>query len=101
MDDEIYVKCDFHQIPGPKYYYSSMRLNVSNKFKYVQMEKYAKKIMIWQAICSCGKKSEPFLTSSTLNSNVYIKECLQKRVLPMIQSHRAPVKFWLDLASCH
>lgn len=34
-----------------------------------------------------------------MNSQLYIEECLQKRILPMIQSHQAPVKFWPDFAS--
>ena len=36
-----------------------------------------------------------------MNGQVYKQECLQKRVLPFIQSHDGPVKFWPDLASCH
>lgn len=101
MDDETYLKCDHKQIPGRKFYYSSKRLNVSSKFKYVQVEKYAKKMLIWQAICSCGIKSRPFFTAKTLNSELYVKECLKERLLPMIRSHSSPVKFWPDLASCH
>ena len=101
MDDETYVKCDYKQIPGHQYYVSTIRGNVPDKFKYVCQDKFAKKIMVWQAICSCGLKSKPFLTSSTMNADLYIKECLQKRILPMIQSHNVPVKFWPDLASCH
>lgn len=52
-------------------------------------------------MCTCGAKSPAFVTSATLTSNLYINECLQKRVLPMIQRHHCPVMFWPDLASCH
>jgi hypothetical protein len=31
----------------------------------------------------------------------YMKECLEKRILPIIRSHNVSVKFWPDLASCH
>ena len=57
--------------------------------------------MIWQVICSCGGKSDAYGTTSTMNSKNYIEECLQKRILPLIRSHQAPVIFWPDLASCH
>lgn len=57
--------------------------------------------MIWQAICSCGMRSKPFLTTSTLNSKIYIEECLQKRLLPLIRQHNEPIIFWPDLASIH
>lgn len=101
MDDETYVKCDFKQIPGKKFYVSTIRGNVPNKYKYVLQDKFAKKFLIWQGICSCGLKSKIFVTSSTMNKEVYMKECLQKRLLPMIQLHTHPVIFWPDLASCH
>ena len=29
------------------------------KFKYTKHEKFAKKVLIWQVICSCGKKLAP------------------------------------------
>ena len=57
MDDETYVKMDFKQIPGQCYYASKVRGNVRDKYKYVMTDKFPKKLMIWQALCSCGKKS--------------------------------------------
>lgn len=57
--------------------------------------------MIWQGICSCGLKTRPFVTNQTMTSVLYIKECLEKRLLPFIRSHNHPVLFWPDLASCH
>lgn len=101
MDDETYVKMDFKQLPGQKFYASQFRGNVPKKFKYVLQDKFAKKAMIWQAICSCGIKSRTFVTSETMKAPLYIKECLQNRVLPLIRSHHSPVMFWPDLASIH
>ena len=101
QDDETYVKVDFQQLNGQKFYVSKIRGNVPKKFKYVLQDKFAKKYMIWQGICSCGMKSRSFVTSSTMNAQLYIKECLERRVLPLIRSHSTPVKFWPDLASCH
>lgn len=101
MDEETCVKMDFKQIPGQKFYTETARCNVPSKFKIILHDKYAKKIMIWQAIYSCGKRSQPYLTTSTMKSENYMNECLQKRLLPFIRSHDGPVMFWLDLASCH
>lgn len=57
--------------------------------------------MVWQAICSGGRRSKSFVTSGTINSEVYIKECLKKRLLPLYKDHDHQPIFWPDLASCH
>lgn len=57
--------------------------------------------MVWQAICTCGLKTDIFVTKGTMTADVYLKECLKKRDLPFIRKHRGPVIFWPDLASCH
>ena len=101
LNDETYVKANFKQLPGRKFYVSQFRGNVPDKFKYIQVDKFAKKFMVWQAICSCGRRSEPFITNQTMTAYLYIKECLKKRLLPFIRSHRVPVKFWPDLATIH
>jgi hypothetical protein len=62
---------------------------------------YAKKYMIWQAICSCGLRTPPYVITGTLKSGEYIKECLNKRLLPFYQNHISPPLFWPDLASIH
>ena len=101
MDDEMYIKYDFKQLPGPKFYTSIVRVRVSNKFKYKLLDKFGKKLLLWQVICSCGLRSRAFVTSSTLNSDVYIKEWLQARLLPFYRNHDVPCWYWPDLASCH
>ena len=101
MEDETYIKCEFKQLPSPKFYTSIVRGRVSNKFKYKSLDKFGKKLLLWQAICTCGLRSRAFVTSSTLNSDVYIKECLQARLLLFYRSHDAPCWFWPHLASCH
>ena len=101
IDDETYVKIDQNQIPGQKLYIADRRLNVADKYKYVKVDKYGRKLLIWQAICSCGLRSRPFVTSGTLNSDLYTKECLEKRLLSFIKRHKQNIKFWPDLASSH
>ena len=61
MVDETYIKCDFKQLPGPKFYTSIVHRRVSNKFKYKSLDKFGKKRLMWQAICSCGLRSRAFL----------------------------------------
>lgn len=53
--------------------YGSSKSTADDKFKFVKREKYCKKFMIWQAICSCGLKSEPLATSKTFDSKFYIE----------------------------
>ena len=101
MDDETYVKRDYRQLPGNVYYVSSVRGKVNKKFKYVCVDKFAPKVLVWQAICECGLKSKAFATTNNMNENLYIKECMQNRLLPFIRSHKGPTLFWPDLASCH
>ena len=71
MDDETYVKVDTNQIPGQKFYVASKRLGVTDKYKFIKVGKYGKKLLVWQSICSCGGKSKAFVTSSTLTSKLY------------------------------
>ena len=77
------------------------RGKADKKFKYTKDDKFAKKALIWQAICSCGKKSAPYTSQSTLSGQIYVKECLQKRLLPLIKSHNNRPVFWPDLALIH
>ena len=64
------------------------------------MQKFAKKFIVWQAICECGERSSCFVTTGTINIEIYIKECLKKRLLPFIRSHTSNPSFRPDLA-CH
>ena len=100
-DDKTYCKKDFSKLPGNQYYYQSKGDYVGNKFKYTQTERFARKILVWQAICSCSLKSATFVTLKTLTSNLYINECLQKCLLPFNNKHSKAVIFWPDLATIH
>lgn len=101
MDDETYVLCDFSQLPGQEYYTATSRGDVEEEFRTKRKSKFPKKFLIWQAICSCGERSKFFITSGNVNSDIYVKECLQKRLLPFLRQHSIPTFFWPDLASCH
>jgi len=101
MDDETYCFSDFNQIRGPEFYVAHSPGEVSPKYKNRRTTKFPKKYFVWQAICSCGQKSEEFVTQGSLNTDIYVKECLKKRLLPVIESHTIAVIFWPDLATCH
>lgn len=101
MDDETYVYSDTAQLKVKGYYYAKKRLEVDNKYKFQCLEKIPQKYLIWQGICSCGLKSDAFVTHGTINGELYLEECMKKRLLPLIKKHRAPVLFWPDLATAH
>lgn len=101
MDDESYCKLDCKTIPGPQFYTILKGLKAPASIKAIKTEKFGKKVLIWQAICQCGEKSEPYIQTGTMNSDIYIKECLQKRLLPLVRKHNSSVLFWPDLATIH
>lgn len=101
MDDETYVKADFKQLPGQQFYTSKKRGDVPDKFKHKKLDKFSKKYLIWQAICTCGLKSKAFITTGTVNQEIYVNKCLKKCLLPFINSHDKSVLFWPDLATAH
>lgn len=101
MDDESYVVSDFAQLPGRSFYRSRYRFGVKRQFKYQRLSKFPGKYMIWQAICSCGRKSASFVAKGNMKCDDYIKECLNKRLLPLIKSHTTKPLFWPDLAAIH
>lgn len=101
MDDETYVLCDFSQLPGQEFYTALERGGAPEQYTTKQKAKFPKKFLVWQAICSCGDRSRIFVTSGSVNTEIYVKECLQKRLLPFVRKHKGSTFFWPDLASCH
>lgn len=101
MDDETYLYADTAQIKGDTYYYAKKRLGVADKHKFKYLDKFAEKYLVWQGICSCGLKTDSFVTRGTINADLYLEECLKKRLLPFIRKHRTPLVFWPDLATAH
>lgn len=101
MDDETYVKMDTTTLPGPQFYTAKVGENVPDNVKKIPVEKFGKKVLVWQAICSCGKKSSSFYTIGTIGGEMYRKECISKRLLTFYRAHDIPPLFWPDLASAH
>lgn len=101
MDDETYVKMDLSTLPGPQFYNAVKGSKVPDANKSIRSEKFGPKILVWQAICSCGQRSSPYFTTGTINAENYREECLKKRLLPLYKKHDTPPVFWPDLASAH
>lgn len=101
MDDETYQYSDLGQTRGPEFYCAEERLGVEDKHKFKELEKFPEKYLIWQAICTCGLKTTPYISKGTMNGDSYLKNCLKRRLLPLIKKHNTPVLFWPDLPSCH
>jgi hypothetical protein len=56
-----------------------------------------------QAIDSNGLFSKPFIFEGTMNADLYLNECLKKRLMPFIQKNYPDknILFWSDLATAH
>ena len=100
-DNETYVKYDYKTLPGDQFYTVKDGQSVDKAETSIFTEKIGKKAVVRQAICDCDMLSQPFVTTNTMMSDVYIKECLDHRILPMIQKHDGPVLFLPDLAAVH
>lgn len=99
MDDETYCPIDPESINGVKYYSCANKKNVQAKYKFKSKEKFPQKYLIWLALDETGKVSKPFITTKTLNSKLYLKECIMKRLIPFIENK--DVLFWPDMATSH
>lgn len=101
LDDETYLKTDFKSLPGPQYFIAASGEILPQSETTIECGKFDEKYLVWQAICECGDKSSIFVTQGTINKEIYIKECLTKRLLPFIRKHNIPTLFWPDLAPAH
>lgn len=99
MDDETYCPIDPYDVPGLKFYSSSDKVTVSEKFKYKPKAKFAKKYLISQILDSDGNVSKPYVTTETMNTERYLNNCVKKILVPFINNR--DVLFWPDMASCH
>lgn len=93
MDDETYVKFDTSTLPGPQYYNAVVGEIVPDSEKAIKMDKFGKKVLVWQAICSCGLKSTSYFAIGTISGEIYRKECITKRLLPIYRQHSIPPLF--------
>jgi len=103
IDDETYVPQDPEQVPGLHFYSQKNGSPVDDAVRFRGKTKFFKKFCVWQAIDQLGNVSAPYITTGTICSEIYLEECLKKRLLPFILRHHSSdqVLFWPDLARPH
>ena len=88
-------------LAGNNTYYSNDRKLTPDIVKYY-VAKFEKKLLVWMA--PRGVISIYIVPSGqAVNQEIYLKECLQKRLQPFINKYYRDTKyiFWLDLATSH
>ena len=103
MDDETYCACDPSQVPGNEYYNIVGDQDIERDFKVKRKQKFGDKFLIWQAIAENVEVSEPYVTKGTINKDIYLEECVKRRLIPFISKSKENhnVLFWPDLATSH
>ena len=103
IDDETYVHQDPSQIPSDEYYNEIPGEQLDVEDTIAPTEKFPVKYMVWQAMAEDGQVSKPFFYQGIINSDVYMKECIKKRLVPFLNKfkHQKNILFWPDLATAH
>ena len=89
LDDEKYFTFDGSNMEGNNNFYTNDKSNCPDSVRFVGKEKFPPKVMVWADICKCGVSKQIIRRSKpgAVNSDIYIKECLEKRMLPFIHEH--------------
>ena len=105
MDDEKYFCLNGDNMPGSARYYTDDKSKCSDDVRFIGKNKYPQKILMWLAISNRGMSIPYFRPSKSvaINTEIYINECLQPRLLPFIHKHHGDFNylFWPDLARAH
>ena len=104
LDDESYFTLSNSVLTGNDSYYTDDKNLTPDDVKYIDKAKYEEKVLVWVAISPKGN-SQIYMRPSgmAINQEVYLNECIKKRLVPFVQEHYRNGKyvFWLDLASSH
>ena len=97
IDDESYFTLSNSSFTGNDSYYSNDRTQTPDTVKYIDVVKFEEKVLVWMAISPKGP------SGLAVNQEVYLNECIVKRLMPFIEKHYQKDKyvFWPDLASSH
>ena len=86
-------------------YYTDNKDSCPDNVRFHGIEKYPKKILVHVTISDRGISKALILPSGSLsvNSAIYIKECLEKRVLPFIEEFHIDGNYilWPDFANAY
>jgi hypothetical protein len=104
IDDECYLTLDGNRWHENDFYFDCDTEEIPDEVRYLLLEKFLPKLMVWMAISSRGRSSVYFVPSKLgVNREIYIKECINKRLVPFIKKHYSDDNyiFWPDLAPAH
>jgi hypothetical protein len=103
IDDESYFSLSSSCMPGNAFYYATSRGDAPTEMRQSPQKMFEQKVLVWLAISNKGVSEAFFCHSTTMNKNLYISECIHKRLFPFLLEHHSDGNylFWPDLASCH
>ena len=81
-----------------KFYTCVSERDVHVQYKY-NKEKFHKKYPIWCDLDEYGRILKPFTTTGTINLDIYLKECIKKRLIYFIKNKS--MLFWPNMATSH
>lgn len=88
MYDETFVIADFKQNPRQQFYDDKQRRSISKIFRYNKIDKFARKFMVWQGICSYDRNNGSKTIISAAKISFY-QPSVSKKVLMLFK----PAKF--------
>ena len=104
MNDEKYFIFYGQNMPQNACYYTDNKDSCPDNVRFQEIEKYPKKILVLVTI-SDRDISKALIRPSgswSVNSAIFIKECIEKWLLPFIEDHiDGNYIFWPNLASTH
>ena len=105
MDDEKYFTFSGDHMPGNSGYYSNNKDTCPERVRFAGKLKYPNKVLVWVAISERGMSKVLIKPqkSASINTEVYIAECLDERLLPFLHKYHSDFNyiFWPDLAPAH
>lgn len=104
LDDESYFTLSNTTLSGNDNFYSSDRNLTPEDVKHHFMKKFEEKVLVWAAASSSGiSKLRISASGQAITGEVYLKECIQKRLVPFLKEHHKDDNyvFWPDQAKAH
>uniref|UniRef100_A0A914CDC6 Transposase n=1 Tax=Acrobeloides nanus TaxID=290746 RepID=A0A914CDC6_9BILA len=103
IDDESYFTLTHSTINGNNTFYTSNIGDTPPSVKFSTKKKFEAKVLVWLAIGPNGVSQSLIKPSGlAINGPVYLKECVQERLIPYIQAnYDENYVFWPDKASLH
>lgn len=103
IDDETYVAADPSDISAMEFFHATHPKSPPYEDRVKAKAKFFKKYLVWQALDEKGRVSRPYVCEGSLNSVVYLRECIMKLLVPFIDEvyDRSTIIFWPDLSTVH